>query len=75
MKMTTAKGRLTRYALACGYIESFQNGEFNARLRIPSPSSGVIMVTAQNDDWRVLYSGRNLTKARAAFDDYKKSVS
>lgn len=74
MNMLTKAGRPTRFGLACGCVESFTHGNFSARMRMPSPSSGVILVTAQDDPWRVLYNGKSLRNARHAFDKYKKAV-
>ena len=39
---------------------------------MPSASAGVIRVTAQNDNWRILYAGRSVVEARPAFDQYKQ---
>lgn len=58
----TLGGRPTRYALACGYVESNDR----ARLSIPSPSAGLILVTTANG--ASLYHGRKIKDARAAFD-------
>lgn len=74
MKMKTKAGRLTRYALACGYVETFEHGEFRARLDMPSPSSGVIRVTENGDAWRIAYNGRSLVAARRAYDSARRAV-
>lgn len=63
VNMKTKAGRLTRYALACGYVET----NAGARLSIPSPSAGVLLVTSPEGG--ALYNGRNLKHARAVFDN------
>jgi hypothetical protein len=60
--MKTKSGRLTRYALACGYIER-RDG---FALYIPSPSAGVIVV--DNGRGRTVYQGRDLKLARVLLD-------
>lgn len=67
-KFYTKAGRLTRYGLACGYVESFRLGAFSARLEMPAPSAGVIRVTENDDAMRIAYNGRSLVVARRAYD-------
>jgi hypothetical protein len=58
----TKRGRVTRYGLACGYVET----KIGARLEMISPSAGVIFVN--NGIGGLLYSGRNITEARRVYD-------
>ena len=74
MKQQTKKGRLTRYGLACGGVETFKRGAFSVRLDMPSPSAGVVRVIENGDAWRVAYNGKSLTAARRAFDRVKKEI-
>lgn len=63
-KFKTKRGRLTRYALACGYLEKAPLG---AVLSVPSPSAGLILVQSANGS--ELYRGRDLKTARGIFDN------
>jgi hypothetical protein len=58
LKFYTQREQLTRYALACGYIER-RNGY---TLSMPAPSAGVYQVTA--DEGGIVYNGRSLKEAR-----------
>lgn len=71
-KFHTKKGKLTRYALACGYVASFEHGEFSGRMDMPSPSAGVIRVIENGDAWRIAYLGKSITAARRAFESLSK---
>jgi hypothetical protein len=58
-------GRLSRYGLACGYVDTYPGGVL---VCMPSPSAGVVLVKDGNGQNRVpavLYSGKSLTAARA----------
>ncbi len=66
-KFHNKKGQLTRYALACGYVATFEHGEFSGRMDMPSPSAGVIRVIENGDAWRIAYQGKSLAAARRAY--------
>jgi hypothetical protein len=67
-KFYTKRGELTRYALACGYIEKRGTDEAYAKLE-QICSNGTLRVIVggrwYRGDW--LYHGTNLTDARKIF--------
>lgn len=65
LELVNKDGRLSRYGLACGYVDTYPGGVL---VCMPSPSAGVILVKDGNGQNRVpavLYSGKSLTAARA----------
>ena len=64
----TARGRLTRYGLACGYVERKGNDEAGVVLE-QICSNGALRVM-QRGRWgrKELYCGQSLHDARKAFD-------
>lgn len=70
MQLKTKKGRLTRYGLACGYIEKRGTDEANIRLE-QICSSGTLRVIASGRWVRAsIYCGRDLAAARKAYDSF-----
>lgn len=62
----TRRNRLTRYALACGYIEQYVHcsGRYAGYVTL-SMQHGVLFVRAHDEQ---LYAGNDLTQARATYD-------
>lgn len=70
--LVNKRGALTRYGLACGYVETFPGG---ICMRMPSPSAGVVLVQGVTGA-DVIYNGRSVTAARrAAFQASRPFVS
>ena len=65
-KFYNKDGSLTRYALACGYIEHGRCGTRLAQIC----SNGVLIVTT--DDGVTLYDGLSVTYARQAIARYER---
>lgn len=67
-------GSLTRYALACGYVETFGDDERGVRLEQFS-SNGALRVI-QDGRWHreVLYLGPSLGAARRAFERERTAI-
>lgn len=72
-KMYTSKGRLTRYALSCGYVERyvFQSARYTHEVRMHMEHN-VIFVRCEHGD--TLYSGNDLQQARCAFDAERNAI-
>lgn len=70
-KFKTKAGRLTPYALACGYIETKQAGGATVSLFL----DGCAHVQARNDNGRFLWECfETITQARRFFDSQVKQL-
>ena len=70
----TAAGRLSKYALACGYVESAWEGQTHIELWL---EHGVYNVRAHDHDkeCRVMWGGwHTVTEARREFDRMVRSA-
>jgi hypothetical protein len=65
--------QLTRYALACGYIEryAYEGLRYQHSVRIYMQCETIFVRTERDE---LLYCGRDLTQARAAFDVEKRAI-
>ena len=74
LKFYTANGFLTRYALACGYVEKTETDLGRITLGMESPGSGVFHIKGFINGEHLWDVAESLTEARAIYRRHSRTL-